>query len=624
MGSCWKSREMQVLQKPQRSKSLEPLVMRRWPEWGPPLLDIHLSSATKTWRKRRSSYAWDYFEMTSNNKVKCLHCGQELSYSNNTSSMLRHYRAIHEPEEAAKRAETNRGPRKVKVDKALIGMIIKDSQPFSIVEDVGFRELVHVLDPGYRLPNRKSLKAMVEMKYLEAKENAKEHVLKAAAFSLTSDLWTSTNADAVLTVTCHFINESDQLCSTLIGVKRFPKAHTAEDLAQGHEQLMAEWGIRDKVTCLITNGEPVMVAGVTQLNIRHVACIAHTINSIVGKSFEDVDELKVLRFKCKNLVSFFKCCPTANECLVQLLEQMGKRGYRMIIEVEKVWTSTFRMLKCLYDLRAPLVAVMASVVTHINPLTPLDFEMIKDILSILTPIHQASVEISTEKKVFASKIIPMMKMLHHAITGKVQSLTMANVAKQLADSLVQHLGEHIFNVESESALTLATLLDPRFKKHGFVSPSKAEEAVNNLKDQCVIMMTNNDDDGDDDDAVLPIELECAPIEQPTNNGELWQLLDETIRKTKSSSSIVAGASIEVDCFLAEANIKRTEDPLEWWNKSKKQYPNLYKLALTYLCSPASSVPCNQVFSLAGENLAKKRSSLNPNTLEKILFLNEVE
>ena len=32
-------------------------------------------------------------------KVKCLLCSRELGYSNNTSSMLRHYRAMHEMKE---------------------------------------------------------------------------------------------------------------------------------------------------------------------------------------------------------------------------------------------------------------------------------------------------------------------------------------------------------------------------------------------------------------------------------------------------------------------------------------------------------------------------------------------
>ena len=40
------------------------------------------------------------------------------------------------------------------MDEALVNMVVNDSQPFSIVEDVGFKELIHALDPTYILPTR--------------------------------------------------------------------------------------------------------------------------------------------------------------------------------------------------------------------------------------------------------------------------------------------------------------------------------------------------------------------------------------------------------------------------------------------------------------------------------------
>lgn len=41
--------------------------------------------------------------------------------------------------------------RKQELDEALVTMIVKDTQPFSVVEDVGFRDK---LDPTYVLPTR--------------------------------------------------------------------------------------------------------------------------------------------------------------------------------------------------------------------------------------------------------------------------------------------------------------------------------------------------------------------------------------------------------------------------------------------------------------------------------------
>jgi hypothetical protein len=47
--------------------------------------------------------------------------------------------------------------RQTKLDEALIKMIACDYQPFSIVEEKGFKDLSKTLDPSYTLPSRKTL-----------------------------------------------------------------------------------------------------------------------------------------------------------------------------------------------------------------------------------------------------------------------------------------------------------------------------------------------------------------------------------------------------------------------------------------------------------------------------------
>ncbi|KAG7474016.1 zinc finger BED domain-containing protein 4-like [Solea senegalensis] len=123
----------------------------------------------------RISPVWEHFDLISPNKVRC---SKELGYNNNTSSMLRHYRALHESKE----------------DTRALSRQVKDTQPFSIVEDVGFRAFVSKRDPNYVLPTRQALKAMVEAKYESAKEKAKAKVEKAKARKLVGFFRSSTTA----------------------------------------------------------------------------------------------------------------------------------------------------------------------------------------------------------------------------------------------------------------------------------------------------------------------------------------------------------------------------------------------------------------------------------------------
>lgn len=70
------------------------------------------------------------------------------------------------------------------VDEELAKMIAEDFQPFSIVEDRGFRSYTHALNPMYVLPSRKTLsqKIILQLYYekhvllLErAKKKKKKH-----------------------------------------------------------------------------------------------------------------------------------------------------------------------------------------------------------------------------------------------------------------------------------------------------------------------------------------------------------------------------------------------------------------------------------------------------------------
>lgn len=42
---------------------------------------------------------------------------------------------------------------KKKLNTAFMKLFIKDLQPFSVVEDIGFKEFVNILNPGYKIPN---------------------------------------------------------------------------------------------------------------------------------------------------------------------------------------------------------------------------------------------------------------------------------------------------------------------------------------------------------------------------------------------------------------------------------------------------------------------------------------
>nr|XP_055024633.1 uncharacterized protein LOC129414600 [Misgurnus anguillicaudatus] len=231
------------------------------------------------------------------------------------------------------------------------------------------------------------------------------------------------------------------------------------------------------------------------------------------------------------------------------------------------------MLERLHQLREPLGEALASLRTDITPPTALEYEAVQDALHVLAPFHQATVELSGEKRVSASKVIPLMKMLHHNITNKSEGLN-TNCARQLGDSLLQRVREKAVHLETLSVMTIPTLLDPRFKKIGFLSQGKMQEAITRLKCECAAVIRSagvNSVSTNTPPAQLPASSEAG---QSTNHSDLWHLLDSTVDLSRRSSSATADATVEVDRYLSEVNVTRTEDPLVYWAQHKTSVPTL--------------------------------------------------
>ena len=94
--------------------------------------------------------------------------------------------------------------------------------------------------------------------------------------------------------------------------------------------------------------------------------------------------------------------------------------------------------------------------------------------------------------------------------------------------------------------------------------------------------------------------------------------DDDDRSQSNKSSFAE----EFNDYLRVAPLKSCANILRWWSQNSAQFLNVAKLAKKYLCVPATSVPAEQVFSVAGEVINNKRSSQKPENVDMLVFLNK--
>ncbi|KAF0704824.1 zinc finger BED domain-containing protein 4-like, partial [Aphis craccivora] len=72
--------------------------------------------------------------------------------------------------------------------------------------------------------------------------------------------------------------------------------------------------------------------------------------------------------------------------------------------------------------------------------------------------------------------------------------------------------------------------------------------------------------------------------------------DIKVKNLIQSTNPTATATVEVDKYLQEGLLARSENPLKWWKENKNVYPRLFSVMRKRLGIMITSVPCERIFS----------------------------
>ena len=78
---------------------------------------------------------------------------------------------------------------------------------------------------------------------------------------------------------------------------------------------------------------------------------------------------------------------------------------------------------------------------------------------------------------------------------------------------------------------------------------------------------------------------------------------------------------EINSYLDISAVNLSVDPILWWVSNLEQFPHLSNFAFEILSIPASSVPCEQIFSKSGDLITRKRNRLSDENIRYSICLN---
>jgi hypothetical protein len=123
-------------------------------------------------------------------------------------------------------------PKALPIHKCIAKMIALDDCLFSIVEKLGFRRLLRLLEPRYNPPSRRyfSDKVVPDM-YSKIKQRIQVMIEDQPFLSFTSDMWTSiTSNSSFLSLTVHWVRHDFCREHAILNVRHFENDHTGVDI----------------------------------------------------------------------------------------------------------------------------------------------------------------------------------------------------------------------------------------------------------------------------------------------------------------------------------------------------------------------------------------------------------
>ncbi|KAL6473272.1 hypothetical protein MHYP_G00194600 [Metynnis hypsauchen] len=262
-----------------------------------------------------------------------------------------------------------------------------------------------------------------------------------------------------------------------------------------------------------------------------------------------------------------------------------------------------------------------------------ELSLIKQTVDALRPFEEVTREVSADKYVSVSKVIPLVSLIHRAVAAcECQG-------SSLAAQLAQQRQRRFRGIESIYCLAASTFLDVRFKHLGFRDKDNVEvmkkrllseiqevyqtrQAAPTLAPSSTATVSSSPYTSTSGPSTSEPNQSPAPSGSAVSKGGIWTDFDMQVLSGQHHRSAASDVLIEIRRYSEEKVMPRDSDALVWWKEHEPTFPALSKLAVRYMGITATSVPAERVFSKAGEVLSKKRNRLKGKTVNMILFLNK--
>ncbi|XP_077367138.1 E3 SUMO-protein ligase ZBED1-like [Festucalex cinctus] len=549
--------------------------------------------------------------------VFCLFCQKQFAYHRNNSTLRYHLNAKHPfvndaaNTDDASRPATSRQHRKIgdvigfrasestteKLTTAIVNWITLDCRPLSIVEDKGLENVLQIAtcNPTLKMPCRETISDIIQQMY-DTEKPLKLDALKNSQFvALTGDYWTSIRDEIYVGVTAHIVDvthDTWHLQSFIVTVLNTDSRHV-ENCYEEFLSVAEIWGIQQKITTIGTESAPTTTAAERLLQFQHMPCIAHILQRTITFSLAESGFNGTL-IKCRKIVAHFKHSPENTEELYQEQSRLGQENEPLVKDVSTRWNSTLDMIARLLKNQEAVFTALDKQKHALNMLTPSEILQLQMLVTVLEPCRFVTELLGGKTYVTCSVVLPALCHLQHTMEVSGDD---SDCIVKFKTAFTKELAQRAATLNHDW-LKMATVLDPRFKDLKCLKREERDEVWTRLE------------------VLLQEQFDSSTTQEPKKKKRLLLSSFDSDSDSEEEAQWIGALKL----YRSETTIGESDCPLHWWASRAATHPELSVLARKYLSSPATSVPCERLFSLAGHIVTKKRAALSAANVNRLVCL----
>ena len=304
--------------------------------------------------------------------------------------------------------------------------------------------------------------------------------------------------------------------------------------------------------------------------------------------------------------------------LLKYQEELELPLHRVLQENNTRWWSILLMMQSLMDKMTAVTLVLGNNNKSHLILNHNDKSSICCIIKLLKPFKECGEKLSSESNVTISLIIPLFDKLKKHLSANAIDTTLI---KDMKTKMLAKLKTR-YTPEQMKILKTCTLLDIRNKSCNYVA-NHFDQLEKDVKE----ILGNHEESQQEIPATQGQELHNLSSfdGNASNEKSIFAFEDDVIDESLFIESDTLKNEIRHYRSLAmSADVKDKINVLEWWKGNKAFFPCLFRAAQAYLHIPATSVPSERIFSLAGYIVCDRRSKILATNVNKSIFLKKNE